>query len=268
MDLFYREYGNKGPNLIILHGLYGSSDNWATIGKQLSHHFNVFIIDQRNHGHSPHYPQHTYTDLSDDLLHFMDAKGIDQAYLIGHSMGGKTVMTFALNHPDRTDKIVVIDIAPKSYASFSNYAILTSNHDQIIKIMMDTPVSSFQTRTEIEQYLETKLDDTQLRQFLLKNIKRSDRGLFEWRLNLKAISENLPEILDGFSGDAINSLKYNKPSIFIKGENSPYILEEDMFKTRKQFTNADFVVIPNAGHWVHAEQPVLLIKTLLYFLQG
>lgn len=268
MELFFREFGNSGTPLIIVHGLYGASDNWVTIGKQLSEHFKVYIIDQRNHGSSPHSSSHSYNDMSNDLLSFMDNNSLKSAHLLGHSMGGKTVMHFALNHPDRTEKLIAVDIAPKSYGSMSNYALKTNNHAAIVSAMLHTPLPQLNNRSEIDKHLQDEIPNDQVRQFLLKNIKRATNGVFEWKLNINAISDNLEEILDGFSSISPIEYSYTKPAIFIKGEKSSYLLDEDMFLTRKYFPKSEFTTIPNAGHWLHAEQPDLFIKTILYFLQN
>ena len=268
MKLYYREIGDKGPVLIIVHGLYGASDNWMSIAKPLSDYFKVYVIDQRNHGQSPHHPSHTYDDMSNDLEEFMDDQKIEKAHLLGHSMGGKTVMRFALQYPEKTDKLIVADIAPKSYASFNNYALETNKHDHLVHAMLKAPIYSFNTRTEIDDYLKKDIPNDQIRQFLIKNIKRSENGDFKWKLNINAIHENLNEILNGFSDLSPDENKYTHPTAFIKGEKSNYLLEEDMFTTRKYFPDAEFLTIPHAGHWLHAEQPDLFIKTVLYFLQN
>ncbi|MBN2165500.1 MAG: alpha/beta fold hydrolase [Marinilabiliaceae bacterium] len=266
MKLSYREFGTSKTILIIVHGLYGASDNWVTIGKQLSEKFKVFIIDQRNHGKSPHNNSHTYDDMRDDLLSFMDYHNIDNAHLIGHSMGGKTVLRFCLAYPERTDKVISVDIAPKPYHLQNNFTLSTPDHAKIISSMLNAPLKTFKNRLDIDNYLATDIPNNQVRQFLLKNITRSSEGSFTWKLNIKTISENLYEILDGFSHISPDSNKYLKPVFFIKGEKSNYILNDDLFYCRKYFPKAEFITIPNAGHWLHAEQPELFIKTALYLL--
>ncbi len=266
MQLFHREFGNKGPILIILHGLYGASDNWVSIARQLEQDYRIYLLDQRNHGHSPHSDVHNYESMADDLLEFFNDKGIDRAHLMGHSMGGKTVMRFALQHPERINKLVVLDIAPKSYAAFSNYAQITNNHQTIIDSMLDVDFTSIKSRRDIDQQLDSTLPDKKLRQFLLKNIERRKDDTYYWRLNLPVIKSTLAQIMDGFSELNPDEHHVKIPSIFIRGEKSGYVMDEDTLIMRKYFKDAEMVSIPNAGHWLHAEQPELLIKTLAYFL--
>lgn len=267
MKLFYRQYGSLGPNLIIVHGLYGASDNWVSIGKQLAEHFKVYIVDQRNHGGSPHSNSHSFQDMSNDLMEFMNDTGIEKAHLIGHSMGGKTVLRFCIEHPDKVEKLIAVDIAPKSYGTGSNYGLITNDHATIVKALLNTPLDELNKRQEIDRHLAKEIPKTSVRQFLLKNITRSKEGKFIWKLNIKVISENLEEILDGFSDLPPEKHKCENLAIFIKGEKSNYLLEEDMFIAKKYFPNSEFITIPDTGHWLHAEQPELFIKTILYFLQ-
>lgn len=266
MELFYREYGSTGPELIILHGLYGASDNWVSIARQLQDDYHVYILDQRNHGQSPHSEEQNYEAMAEDLKTFYEKKNISKAHLIGHSMGGKTAMRFALSHSDLIDKLVILDIAPKSYASFSNYAQITNDHASIIKAMIDVDPTAAKSRGDIDSQLAKGLPNHTLRQFLLKNIERSKSGEYKWRLNLAVIQKNLEGLMDGFSDINPEDSKVKIPSIFIRGEKSGYIMDEDTLIIRKFFKDAEIVSIPDAGHWLHAEQPDLLVKTLAYFL--
>lgn len=264
MKLFYREYGNNGPTLVIIHGLYGASDNWVSIARQLEKDYHVYLIDQRNHGQSPHSASHTYEDMASDLLEFFTTHHITKAHVVGHSMGGKTAMAFALKHSERIDKLVILDIAPKSYASFSNYAKITNNHLQIIQAMADVDFNAVSIRQDIDQQLAQQLPEKHLRQFLLKNVDRRKDGTYHWRINLSALQNNLEQIMDGLSESAYSPTTI--PTIFIRGDRSGYVMDEDMLLARQFFPGAELVTIPNAGHWLHAEQPELLIKTLAYFL--
>jgi pimeloyl-ACP methyl ester carboxylesterase len=267
MKLFAREIEGPGDDLVILHGLYGASDNWMSIGRELAKNFNVQLPDQRNHGHSPHHSDHSYEALAADVLEYLDDKNIDKAHIIGHSMGGKTAMNFAFRYPDRVKKLVIIDIAPKSYASFSNFAMITNDHSKILKALSNCDLSRFKNREEIDQQLQSEIKDAQLRHFLLKNVKRNHDGSFHWRINLNAITHQLETIMDGISDVPANLLPSAIPAIFVRGALSGYIQEDDDFYIRKFFPRAEIVTIDNAGHWVHAQQPDLLLKTILYFLE-
>jgi pimeloyl-ACP methyl ester carboxylesterase len=264
--LFARELPGPGEDLIILHGLYGASDNWMTIGRQLSEHFHVHLPDQRNHGHSPHHPVHNYEALAADVLEYLNDKNIDKVNIIGHSMGGKTAMNFAFRYPERVKKLVIIDIAPKSYASFSNFAMITNDHSKILNALSNCDLNQFKNREEIDQQLQGEIMDTQLRHFLLKNVKRNHDGSFHWRINLNAIINQLEVIMDGITDVPENLLPSAIPAIFVRGALSGYIQEDDVFYVRKYFPRAEIVTIDKAGHWVHAQQPDLLLKTILYFL--
>jgi esterase len=268
MELFTREVGTAERTCIVLHGLYGASDNWMTIAAGLSEKFRVILPDQRNHGRSPHAPDHTYPALAADLLQLLQQKGLEKVILIGHSMGGKTAMQFTLNHPERVEHLVVIDIAPKNYGTFANYAELTNQHDVIIEVMSSIDPSHMANRSEIDAELKKRLPNKALRQFLMKNIRRTSQGNYHWQLNLGALQRNLPQIMDGFSQyrHNDNTSRSEAPALFIKGEKSPYIMAEDSLVISRLFPKSQIVTIPEAGHWLHAEQPELLLKTLFYFL--
>ncbi|MBI9056472.1 MAG: alpha/beta fold hydrolase [Labilibaculum sp.] len=267
MKLNYKKLG-KGQPLIIVHGLYGASDNWLTIAKELAENFEVYILDQRNHGGSPHANSHTYQDLKNDLLEFMDDHNLKKAILLGHSMGGKTVMFFATDYPERVSSLLVVDIAPKNYSKISDYAPQTINHSCIVDAMLKFDLSAFKSRTEIDQKLAEKINSDRVRQFLLKNLKRDENKIFAWKLNIKTLSEFLPQIMDGIDKDRFEGGKgiTDFPILFIRGEKSNYITGYDHTLIRAIFPKAEITTIPNAGHWVHAEQPKLLVKTVEYFV--
>ncbi len=266
MELFYREKGAGPRTIIIIHGLYGSSDNWLSIANALENKYRVISIDQRNHGQSPHSNEHTYQAMADDLKALMVKLNIEKATLLGHSMGGKTAMRFCLEHPEMVTKLIVVDIAPKSYASFSNYAEITANHQKIIDTLLDVDPSKFSNRRDIDKALKSKFPDKRLRAFMMKNLKKQKDGSYAWELNLKALKNNISEIMDGFSKLPAKPEKSMPETIFIKGEKSPYIHDDDTMVINKFFPGSQIVTIPDAGHWIHAEQPELFIKTVKYFL--
>jgi len=267
MQLNYRKLG-EGPALIIVHGLYGSLDNWLSIAKELALHFEVFLIDQRNHGNSPHTESHTYTDLKNDLLEFMDEQKIEKAVLLGHSMGGKSVMFFAVDHPERVSSLIVVDIAPKNYSSISDYSPQTINHQHIVSVILNLDLSLFKSRTEINIELAKHIKSEKVRQFLLKNLKRKNDKSFGWKLNIETINNYLPQIMDGMDDNLFKNGKgiTGFPVLFIRGEESNYITDDDHKLIRTIFPYAEITSIPKAGHWVHAEQADLLIKTVNYFV--
>jgi esterase len=270
MKLFYRKYGESGPPLIIVHGLYGSGDNWVTIARELSARFEVYVIDQRNHGQSPHSQTHDYPAMRDDLKMFMDAEGIEQAVLVGHSMGAKTIMYFAASWPDRVLSLVSVDMAPKAYHELAMESHSAADHGGIIDAMLGLDFSKVESREEIDRALSLKIGSDRVRSFLLKNVHREKSGAFVWRINLAALRKNLPKILDRLDAEQIVAQGglTGFPVLFVSGEKSDYIRAEDHRQIRALFPGAQIVTIPNAGHWVHAEQPKLLLKNLNYFLEA
>ena len=264
MKLFYREFGNAGENIIIAHGLYGSSDNWVSIARQLSDRFRVIVVDLRNHGKSPHSEDHSFELMASDIKTLLIDLNIQKAYFVGHSMGGKVVMQFALSYPTMVKKIAILDVAPKSYISRKSDAI--NNHHAILHAMMDLNISTLKTRVEIEEYMHTTIGNNTIANFLLKNIARRNDGYYEWKLNVEALYNNLDQILDGFSQYANTEIEpFTGPTLFLRGEKSTYFEDEDLLNARKLFPNCELSTIPNAGHWLHAEQPELVAKSLIYF---
>lgn len=253
MELNYKTFG-QGEPLIILHGLFGTLDNWQTLGKQLAEHYSVYIPDQRNHGRSPHTPEMNYPALAEDLRHFMESHWIYQSHIVGHSMGGKTAMQFALEHPDMVDKLVVVDIAPKAYEPA---------HETIFEALLSVELDQLADRSEADAVLKRRIDDRGIRQFLLKNLSRNKDEGYRWKMNLPALHEHYHEILGEVRGDH----PYEGPVLFIRGERSSYILDEDGEAIRRFFPNAEIETVRDAGHWVHAEQPEAMLRLITGFLE-
>lgn len=251
MKLFYREYG-AGQPLIILHGLMGSSDNWLPQAKLLSEHYHVWVVDQRNHGQSPHSEVFDYKALSEDILEFIQEHKLENPIILGHSMGGKAAMNFALAHPDRLDKLIVVDIAPKAYEV---------RHDYIVEGLKAVPIDTIQTRQQADDELAKHLSNEAVRQFLLKNLMRKPEGGFGWRINLPAIDKNIEVI----GGGLIYTGTFNKKVLFIRGTKSDYILDEDRESIKKIFPSS-LLVSMDTGHWVQAEMPTEFVTTVLNFL--
>lgn len=259
MQLFYRKFGNKGnPPLIILHGLFGISDNWVTFGKQMAAEgFEIFIPDQRNHGRSEWSDDFNYLALTNDLYDFIDAEEIEDPVLLGHSMGGKVAMRFAVSYPNLVQKLIVVDIAPKPYR-------VKQQHLNMIRAMLDMDLSHIQNRTEAEEMLAQKVTDKRIRQFILKNLYRKEKNGFGWRLNLEAIADNLDKMFDTIPEES----RYTKPSLFIRGGQSDYIMPEDTELIRCHFPQAEIVTIHQASHWVHADTPEEFFHLISNFLSG
>ncbi|MFC2079889.1 alpha/beta fold hydrolase [Bacteroidota bacterium] len=270
MELSFRKYGESGPPIIIVHGLYGASDNWIGIARELSENYEVYVIDQRNHGDSPKDDVHTYDVMREDLREFMDQHEIDTAILMGHSMGGKTVMSFAMHYPERIISLLVIDIAPVSYIDFSLGSHTSAHHSKMIDAMLELDLKKMDSRDEVFRALATNIGSERIRMFLLKNLTRDQEKNFCWKINLPVLKKYLNEIMDGLPMDEFiaNGGVSGFPVAFIRGENSDYIQAKDNDTIKKLFPTAEIVSIPNSGHWVHAEQPKLLVKNVLYFLRS
>jgi len=244
MQLFFRRYGNEGDQaVIILHGLFGISDNWVSYARRLSQEgFEVFVPDQRNHGQSPKSDNFNYLALTDDLFDFIDDNEIADPIIIGHSMGGKVAMRFALENPLLLKKLVVVDITLKAYGP-------RKQHLKIIEAMKTINLKEITHRSEAEEQLAKFIPEKKIQLFILKNLHRLDKDEFEWRLNFEGIEKSLKTMFD-----AINtSVKFKKPTLFIKGGASDYILLEDFEQIKYNFPNAEIVTIENASHWVHVE---------------
>lgn len=253
MKLFYREYG-QGQPMIILHGLMGSSDNWLPQAKMLGEHYHVWVVDQRNHGQSPHSNEFNYKVLSEDILNFIQEHRIENPVIIGHSMGGKAAMNFALAHPGKLDKLIVVDIAPKAY---------DVRHDHIVEGLKAVPINTVQSRQEANDALAPHISSEAVRQFLLKNLMRKPEGGFGWRINLPVIDQSLEMI----SGGLVNEGIFEKKTLFIRGNKSDYILDNDREAIKKIFPNSTLVTM-ETGHWVQAEKPEEFVQVVLSFLNA
>ena len=251
LQLNYKVFG-EGPPVIILHGLLGMLDNWQSFAKKLAKDYQVFIVDQRNHGRSPHENTHSYEEMSADLLGFMDALGLEKVYLIGHSMGGKTIIDFALKNEERIEKMVVVDIGVKTYKG---------GHEEIIEALLSIDFDTFERRSEVDAFLATKIENVGIRMFLLKNLDRRKEGGFQWKMNLNVLAEQYENIQKGYLGVGISEADV----MFAAGAKSRYILEEDHQGIRQVFPRAKLISIPDAGHWVHAEQPEALYREICRF---
>lgn len=252
MQLHFKESGQGRP-VILLHGLFGSSDNWHSITVRLAETFHVFALDQRNHGQSPHSAEMDYPVMAADVDRFFAARGLPGACVIGHSMGGKTAMQLALHFPHRVEKLIVADMAPRAYAPA---------HDKIFTALLALDLASFQTRAQIEDALAPEIPNPVLRRFLLKNLGRTPTGGFFWKIALRDIAENYWRLREPVAGPA----PFTKPVLFIRGGKSEYIRPEDEPLIREWFPAAQIQTIPEAGHWLHAEQPEEFLRLVRNFL--
>lgn len=255
MKLFFRQTGDSGPAIVILHGVFGSSDNWLTIGKTIAAQgYRVFALDQRNHGQSPRAEEQDYTSMAADLREFLTDQQLDDPVLIGHSMGGKTVMQYAMDYRNTFSKLVVVDIAPRFYPV---------HHRDIIRGLKAIDLMDLTSRNEADAVLSRYEPLVSVRQFLLKNLYRNEQGRFDWRLNLPVIEREL----HGIGDELTNPRIVTEPTLFMRGSESPYITDEDIPTIKRIFPNAYVETIQGASHWVQAEKPVEFVETLMKFFQ-
>jgi len=239
--------------LFILHGLLGSMDNWRTQAKYLSQARPVITLDLRNHGDSPHLKGMSYREMYGDVIKVAQAENIESFHLLGHSMGGKVAMQLALAHPNIVKSLIVVDIAPKPYPLW---------HQNLFQAIMSAPIETITSRQELDDHLKTTIEDRAERSFMLKNIKRYGDGSYAWKPNLKEISRGYLKI----AGFTTALSQYPKATLFIKGENSPYIQETDHALIESLFPDATITTIKNSGHLPHIQQPEALSTTVTRFL--
>lgn len=251
MKLFFQKLG-KGKPLIILHGLFGMSDNWLSMGRKFAEHFEVYLVDQRNHGRSPHDDCHDYASMSADLWELIQDNNIKNPTIIGHSMGGKTAMFFASQFPEVPEKLIIIDIGPKHY-----YIPERPMLDAMLAVDL-----SVKTRKEAEEQLKQLLNEPRFQAFLAKNICWKGNGKLGWKLNLKTL-----DLYNHRIGDEIIFEKaFLNPVLFLRGAQSDFILPEDEVCLKRTFPNSKIVTIENAGHWVQVDQPEVIYRAIIEFV--
>ena len=245
-----QKIGNGNSNIIILHGFLGMGDNWRSFAKKLDGvKFKINLVDQRNHGKSFWHESMSYEDMAEDLFLFCNSQNIDKLILIGHSMGGKTAMKFSLLFPERVEKLIVVDIAPKVYLPDFDHIMEGYNHLNL---------DSFKNRSEIDNLYKTFVKENFLRSFLMKNIYRDKDRKFRLRINLKVLEKKILEI-GSFDH---KGLIFDKPTFFIKGSKSEYILDSDQYLMKKIFPKYTLHEIHNAGHWVQYDCPEIFEKII------
>lgn len=250
MKLHYREIG-EGKPFVILHGLFGNSDNWQSHGKRLAEYFRVIMVDLRNHGHSDWSDEFSYDIMVADLEELFIDLNIQDAILLGHSMGGKAAMKFAQKFPNYLDKLIVVDMGVKSYPP---------HHQHILEAIKTLDLGTIATRSEADAHMVKFIDGVGERQFLLKNIYWIEKGKMAWRMNFMVLEREMNEILSEIPNE-----ECFVQTLFIRGGNSRYVLDEDVAAIEDVFPDSELVTIPDAGHWVHAEQPDLFIDSVLGF---
>jgi len=251
MELNYKKYGETGEPILILHGLFGMLDNWATLGRKFSQRFQVFLIDLRNHGKSSHSHEMNYEVMANDIVEFIEQHELAKVNVIGHSMGGKVVMQLAIANPHLLKKLIVADIAPKVYAD---------NHNDIFEAIESLNLNEIESRKDADEALTPMLPNFGVRQFILKNLARTNESNYFWKPAFSHIKTNYSKISGTIEG------KFSGTTLFIRGSKSDYILDKDWPVIKSQFPNAILTEIENAGHWLHAEKPTEFYEAAINFL--
>lgn len=244
----------EGQTLIILHGFLGMSDNWKTLGNKFSESgFQVHLVDQRNHGRSFHDDAFNYEVLAEDLKTYCESHQLENIILLGHSMGGKTAMLFATLYPELVSKLLVADISPRFYPI---------HHDAILKGLSGLDFSEIKSRREADKFLSKYVSDVGTRMFLLKNLYWIEKGQLALRINLDVLKENVSEV-----GEALPMhSKFEKPTLFLRGDKSEYVMPNDETLIKQHFPLATIETITNAGHWLHAENPSEFYEAVINFI--
>ncbi|MFV5688673.1 alpha/beta fold hydrolase [Flavobacterium sp. ZT3R25] len=252
--MLYSKIEGSGKPLLILHGFLGMSDNWKTLGIQFAADFQVHILDLRNHGRSLHSEEFSYEIMVQDVFEYCQTHNLENINIIGHSMGGKVAMLFATTYPELVDKLIVADIGPKFYPQ---------HHQDILAGLNAVDFSIKPSRNEVEEIMAKYIPDFGTRQFLMKNLYWQEPGQLAFRFNLAVFNTNMDEI----GVPLPENLIFEKPTLFIRGGNSNYILDSDFENIKHHFPTATVETIPNAGHWLHAENPVVFYQTVSSFLK-
>lgn len=254
MLLNYKEFG-EGQPLIVIHGFLGASDNWQTIGKSLAElNYKVILPDLRNHGSSFHHDEFSLQDMAADIRKLAATLELESPVIIGHSLGGKVAMRFTLDYPDKIKKLVVVDIAPKKYPV---------HHDKILHGLSSIKPDEITSRGDADKTLAEYIPDYGMRQFLLKNLARNSEGQYYWRFNLPVLKREVANVTVEIHSDKSVPI----PALFIRGERSDYILDEDIPGIKKIFPEARIETVENAGHFTHAEQPEKVFNLIKGFIE-
>lgn len=253
MQLNYLESGSGTRVVFLLHGLFGSASNLTRLATALEADYRVYRIDLRNHGESFHFDSMTLAEMADDLRRLANALDIETLSLVGHSLGGKVAMQFALSYPERVEKLVVADIAPIAYKP---------HHDETLAALAGIDLRALKSRAQADEHLAKAESELGVRQFLLKNLSRTAEGGWRWKMNLKAIEEGYDDLRQAPEG-----APFDGPTLFLKGELSAYIQDKHRGEIHRLFPRSELEVIPETGHWLHAEKPEAFNQLVCEFLR-
>lgn len=254
MKIVHSKIIGEGAPLLILHGYFGMSDNWKSLGNKFGEDFQIHLIDQRNHGRSFHSNNFDYDLLVEDIVQYIKHHQLEKVIVLGHSMGGKVAMLFAVKHPTLVAKLIIVDIAPRYYQP---------HHTDILKALNSVDFLIHNTRKLVDQKIAELIPDIGVRSFLLKNVYWKEKGLLAYRFNLQSLTENNSEV-----GKALPSFTtFNGETLFLAGGNSGYITESEVPMIKAHFPKVTIKTIANVGHWLHAEKPKAFYELVIRFLK-
>ena len=254
MQLYSKIYGDSNHNLVIIHGLFGMSDNWLTLGRRFSKYYRVHLIDLRNHGRSPHSTEFNYHVICEDICQYIKEKNILKPILLGHSLGGKVAMKFAFDYPSMVDRLIVVDIAPRRYN--------TNFHEALLQKLVRLDLENSMNRRDIDDALSLVVENSSIRSFLLKNLHRDENQKFTWRFNLNGLINTVRNIQE----DSFVKGVCSTPTYFIRGGDSDYINSNDEIIIKRHFSATNIITIEKTGHWLHAEKPEEFFNTVIRLL--
>ena len=253
VPLHFKSVGEGDP-IVILHGLFGSLDNWQTMARELSEQgYKVITVDLRNHGKSPHTDAISHELMANDVIGLIKQEHLNEVVLVGHSMGGKAAMQLAFIAPELISKLVVVDIAPKPY---------NPHHNTYFDAMLNLNLAKVESRKQASEELGKSIKNPVIKQFLLKNLDRKKDGSYQWKFNLQSLHNNYQQLINGLQTTAT----FEKPTMFVSGQLSDYISAADIGDIEALFPNSTVEIVAASGHWVHAEQPDAFKQVLLQFL--
>tara|TARA_R110002073_G_scaffold258681_1_gene421695 strand:- start:45769 stop:46533 length:765 start_codon:yes stop_codon:yes gene_type:complete len=253
MEILHSKIIGEGQPFLILHGYFGMGDNWKSLANQFGEHFEMHLIDQRNHGRSFHADEFDYEVMAEDLYNYINYYNLEKVVLLGHSMGGKTAMLFAVEYPELVDKLIIADISPRYYQP---------HHNEILKGLDSIDFSIQNSRKLVDEKLTELIPEIGVRSFLLKNVYWREKGVLDFRFNLQSLTENNSEV-----GNALPSFtNFDGKTLFLAGGNSGYITQDEIPLIKAHFPNSEVVTITNAGHWLHADKPNEFFEKVIEFL--
>lgn len=254
MKILHSKIIGQGSPFLILHGYFGMGDNWKSLANRFGEQFEVHLIDQRNHGRSFHADEFDYEVMVEDLYNYIEYHNLEKVVLLGHSMGGKTAMLFAVEYPKLVDKLIVADISPRFYQP---------HHNEILRALNSVDFSIQNSRKLVDEKLAELIPEIGVRSFLLKNVYWKEKGQLDFRFNLQSLTENNSEV-----GKALPSFtNFEGKTLFLSGENSGYITQNEIPLIKAHFPNSEIKTVSGAGHWLHADNPKDFYSRVIAFVK-